>query len=129
MQSRHVQPRTAVALGDCAPVIRHAQGTGRLRVPELARLLDAALAQLYAAGWSVTWVHVHRSANREAHDLARRAARDTVDSRTTGGRPRGVSEGAPALTEAMSLDMVFAAGGADVVRDLPGTTACLGTFR
>ena len=69
------RPRTAVIFGDCAPVVRHAQGAGRLREPMLATRLDQALARAYAAGWHITWVHIHRSANGLAHTLARRTAR------------------------------------------------------
>ena len=68
-------PRTAVAYGDNAQVVRHAQGAGRLRIPTLAARLDQSLARLYAAGWHVSWVLIHRDANGDAHALARRTAR------------------------------------------------------
>ena len=69
------RPRTAVVFGDHAQVIRHALGASRLREPVLAVRLDQALARVYSSGWHVTWVHIHRTANGEAHTLARRAAR------------------------------------------------------
>ena len=68
-------PRTAVAYGDNAQVVRHAQGAGRLRIPTLAARLDQSLARVYAAGWHVSWVLIHRDANGDAHALARRTAR------------------------------------------------------
>ena len=69
------RPRTAVVFGDHAQVIRHALGASRLREPVLAVRLDQALARVYSSGWHVTWVHIHRTTNGEAHTLARRAAR------------------------------------------------------
>ena len=69
------RPRTAVVYGDNAQVVRHTLGTGRLREPALAARLDQALVRVYAAGWHVTWIHIHRTANGEAHALARAATR------------------------------------------------------
>ena len=66
--------RRARMVGDCAPVVRHAAVTARLRLVHRRHPIDAGLARALAQGWTLDWQLVERRLNREAHLLATEAA-------------------------------------------------------
>ncbi len=66
----HVQPKTARACGDSAPIIKYAAGQGHLRKQSVVAILEAPLANLAKAGWTFNWETVERSHNSAAPDRA-----------------------------------------------------------